>query len=31
MRGCWFHGGEYHDLEIWSILRAEAAALNGND
>jgi RimJ/RimL family protein N-acetyltransferase len=23
MRGCWFHGGTYHDLEIWSILRAE--------
>lgn len=23
MRGCWFHGGEYHDLEIWSILRDE--------
>ena len=23
MRGCWFHGGTYHDLEIWSILREE--------
>ena len=23
MRGCWFHGGTYHDLEIWSILRDE--------
>jgi RimJ/RimL family protein N-acetyltransferase len=23
MRGCWFHGGEYHDLEIWSMLRDE--------
>lgn len=23
MRGCWFHGGDYHDLEIWSILRDE--------
>jgi [ribosomal protein S5]-alanine N-acetyltransferase len=23
MRGCWFHGGEYQDLEIWSILRDE--------
>jgi RimJ/RimL family protein N-acetyltransferase len=23
MRGCWFHRGEYHDLEIWSILRDE--------
>jgi ribosomal-protein-alanine N-acetyltransferase len=23
MRGCWFHLGRYHDLEIWSILRAE--------
>jgi [ribosomal protein S5]-alanine N-acetyltransferase len=26
MRGCWFHRGEYHDLEIWSLLREEAAA-----
>jgi RimJ/RimL family protein N-acetyltransferase len=25
MRGCWFHQGEYHDLEIWSILRDELA------
>ncbi len=24
MRGCWFHQGEYHDLEIWSLLREEA-------
>lgn len=23
MRGCWFHQGRYHDLEIWSILRDE--------
>ncbi|MGH2808082.1 MAG: GNAT family N-acetyltransferase, partial [Actinomycetota bacterium] len=23
MRGCWFHDGTYHDLEIWSILRDE--------
>ena len=23
-RGCWFHQGEYHDLEIWSLLREEA-------
>jgi ribosomal-protein-alanine N-acetyltransferase len=23
MRGCWFHRGRYHDLEIWSILRDE--------
>ena len=23
MRGCWFHRGEYQDLEIWSILRNE--------
>lgn len=27
MRGCWFHRGEYHDLEIWSLLRDEAATL----
>lgn len=27
MRGCWFHQGEYHDLEIWSLLRSEAAKL----
>jgi RimJ/RimL family protein N-acetyltransferase len=25
MRGCWFHGGAYHDLEVWSLLRDEAA------
>lgn len=25
MRGCWFHHGEYHDLEVWSLLRDEAA------
>jgi ribosomal-protein-alanine N-acetyltransferase len=24
MRGCWFHGGVYQDLEIWSLLRHEA-------
>jgi ribosomal-protein-alanine N-acetyltransferase len=24
MRGCWFHRGAYHDLEIWSLLRDEA-------
>jgi RimJ/RimL family protein N-acetyltransferase len=23
MRGCWFHQGRYHDLEIWSMLRDE--------
>lgn len=23
MRGCWFHQGTYHDLEIWSLLRHE--------
>ena len=23
MRGCWFHHGDYDDLEIWSLLRAE--------
>jgi [ribosomal protein S5]-alanine N-acetyltransferase len=23
MRGCWFHAGDYHDLEIWSMLRDE--------
>jgi [ribosomal protein S5]-alanine N-acetyltransferase len=28
MRGCWFHRGEYHDLEVWSILRDEAVTLN---
>jgi RimJ/RimL family protein N-acetyltransferase len=26
MRGCWFHGGRYHDLEIWSVLRDEFRA-----
>ena len=26
MRGCWFHGGRFHDLEIWSILRDELPA-----
>ncbi len=26
MRGCWFHQGEYHDLEVWSLLRAESQA-----
>jgi ribosomal-protein-alanine N-acetyltransferase len=31
MRGCWFHQGEYHDLEVWSILRDEAVALNGDE
>ena len=25
MRGCWFHQGQYHDLEIWSLLRDEAS------
>jgi RimJ/RimL family protein N-acetyltransferase len=25
MRGCWFHQGEYHDLEVWSILRDESS------
>lgn len=23
MRGCWFHQGVYHDLEVWSLLRHE--------
>jgi ribosomal-protein-alanine N-acetyltransferase len=23
MRGCWWHRGRYHDLEIWSLLRDE--------
>ena len=27
MRGCWFHQGEYQDLEIWSLLRDEASSL----
>jgi [ribosomal protein S5]-alanine N-acetyltransferase len=31
MRGCWFHRGEYHDLEVWSILRDEAVALSGDE
>lgn len=26
MRGCWFHQGVYHDLEIWSVLRDEFEA-----
>ncbi len=26
MRGCWFHSGTYHDLEIWSVLRDELPA-----
>jgi ribosomal-protein-alanine N-acetyltransferase len=26
MRGCWFHQGRYHDLEIWSMLRDELPA-----
>ncbi len=21
MRRCWFHRGEYHDLEVWALLR----------
>ncbi len=25
MRRCWFHRGEYHDLDVWSLLRGEAA------
>ena len=25
MRSCWFHRGEFHDLEVWSLLRDEAA------
>ena len=25
MRGAWFHGGEFQDLEIWSLLRGETA------
>jgi len=31
MRGCWFHAGEYHDLEIWSILRDELGGSSGNE
>ena len=30
MRGCWFHGGRYHDLEVWSMLRDEFHP-NGRD
>lgn len=26
MRSCWFHRGTFHDLEIWSMLRAELPA-----
>lgn len=26
MRGCWFHDGRYHDLEIWSLLRDEVGS-----
>ncbi|MDJ0768222.1 MAG: GNAT family protein [Ilumatobacter sp.] len=26
MRGCWFHRGEYHDLEVWSRLRTDGAS-----
>lgn len=26
MRGCWFHEGQFHDLEIWSMLRSELPA-----
>ena len=26
MRGCWFHQGKFHDLEIWSVLRDELPA-----
>jgi ribosomal-protein-alanine N-acetyltransferase len=29
MRECWFHRGEYHDLEVWSLLRAEAVTPGG--
>ena len=29
MRGSWFHGGEYQDLEIWSLLRDEASGAQG--
>jgi [ribosomal protein S5]-alanine N-acetyltransferase len=29
MRGAWFHGGEYQDLEIWSLLRDEASGAQG--
>ena len=26
MRSCWFHDGQFHDLEIWSLLRRELLA-----
>jgi [ribosomal protein S5]-alanine N-acetyltransferase len=26
MRSCWFHRGEFHDLEIWSMIRSELPA-----
>lgn len=26
MRGCWFHQGEYQDLEVWSLLRDEVVS-----
>ena len=26
MRGCWFHQGRFHDLEVWSLLREEHEA-----
>lgn len=26
MRGCWFHQGRFHDLEVWSLLRDEHEA-----
>ncbi len=26
MRRCWFHHGEFHDLEIWSMMRSELPA-----
>jgi [ribosomal protein S5]-alanine N-acetyltransferase len=26
MRRCWFHRGEFHDLEMWSMLRDELPA-----
>ena len=25
MRGCWFHNGEFQDVEVWSLLRDEAS------
>ena len=27
MRDCWFHQGEYQDLEVWSLLRDEATPI----